>query len=290
MRAGGSEQGDENAATRVINVGDVHLEVLDAGSGEPVVFIQTALVADELAPLADRLRDQFRTIVYHRRGYAGSTPTATAEQGSISRDAADCRFLLDALRVRRTHIVGLSYSGAVAMQLAADAAENVQSLTLIEPPPVHVESATEFRAANERLFAARHTRGLEAALEEFLTLIIGPDWRTDMERHVPGSAEQTSRDARTFFDVDLPALLAWQFSAQDAHRIKSPVLQVSGTDSGPWFAEVRRLILDWFPDIEDVVVNGADHSLAITHADQVAAAIIPFLRRHPMSSHDEPSR
>jgi pimeloyl-ACP methyl ester carboxylesterase len=275
-----SDQGDQRSAMSMITVGAARLEVLDEGSGEPVVFIQTALTADELAPLADRLRDRFRTIVYHRRGYGDST--RTAGPGSISRDAADCRALLDALRVPRAHIVGLSYSGAVAIQLAADAAENVHSLTLVEPPPVHVASAPEFRAANERLVAARDAHGPEVALEEFLTLVIGPHWRTDMERRVPGSAEQTRRDARTFFDADLPALLAWQFSAQDANRIKCPVLHVGGTDSGPWFAEVRRLILDWFPDAEDVVVDGADHSLAITHTDQVAAALISFLRRHPM--------
>jgi pimeloyl-ACP methyl ester carboxylesterase len=277
-----SNQRDQRLAMSMVAVGDARLEVLDEGTGEPMVFIQTALTADELFPLADCLRDRFRTIVYRRRGYGASTPTAGP--GSISLDAADCRTLLDALRIPRAHVVGFSYSSAVAMQLATDAAEKVHSLTLVEPPPVNVPSAPEFRAANERLFAARHARGLEVALEEFLTLVIGPGWRTDMERHVPGTVEQTRRDARTFFDADLPALLAWRFSAQDANRIKCPVLHVGGTDSGPWFAEVRRLILDWFPDAEDVVVPGADHSLAITHTAQVAAALISFMRRHPMSS------
>jgi pimeloyl-ACP methyl ester carboxylesterase len=271
----------------MIAVGAARLEVLDAGSGEPVVFIQTALTADELSPLADRVRSGFRTILYHRRGYAASTPTTGP--GSISADAADCRALLDAMRIRRAHVVGLSYSAAVAMQLAADAAERVHSLTLVEPPPVHVASARDFRAANERLFAARQARGPEVALEEFLTLVIGPHWRTDMEQRVPGSAEQTRRDARTFFDADLPALLAWRFSAQDADRITCPVLHVGGTDSGPWFAEVRRLMLDWFPDAEDAVVDGADHSLALTHTDEVAAALISFLRRHPMPTSTAPS-
>ena len=287
MGAREANQGHQRSAMSVIAVGSARLEVLDQGSGEPVVFIQTALTADELSPLADRLSDRFRTVLYHRRGYGASSQTSGP--GSISLDAADCRTLLDAFQIPRAHIVGLSYSAAVAMQLAADAAERVHSLTLIEPPPVHVASAAEFRAANERLFAARQARGPDVALEEFLTLVIGPHWRTDMERHLPGSAEQTQRDARTFFDVDLPALLAWQFSTQDASRIKCPVLHVGGTDSGPWFAEVRRLILDWFPDAEDVVLDGADHSLAITHADDVAAALLSFLRRHPMSSSGERS-
>lgn len=274
-------QVDQRSAMSLTAVGASELAVVDEGSGEPVVFIQTALTADELTPLADRLRDRFRTILYHRRGYGQSAPTAGP--GSIASDAVDCRKLLEAKGIPRAHIVGLSYSGAVGMQLAADAPDAVHSLTLIEPPPVHVPSAPEFRAANERLFAARHARGPEVALDEFLTRVIGPDWRTDMERHVPGSAEQTRRDARTFFDVDLPALLEWRFSAQDATRIRCPILHIGGSNSGPWFAEVRRLVLDWFPGAEDVVVAGADHSLAITHTGQVAEAIDSFLRRHPMS-------
>lgn len=286
MGARDSDQRHHRSAG-VVAIGSARLEVLEQGSGEPVVFIQTALTADELWPLADRLRDRFRTVLYHRRGYGASSQTTGP--GSISSDAADCRSLLDALQIPRAHIVGLSYSGAVAMQLAADAAERVHSLTLLEPPPVHVASAAEFRAANERLFAARQARGPRVALEEFLTLVIGPRWRTDVERQLPGSAEQMQRDARTLFDVDLPALLSWPFSARDARAITCPVLHVGGTDSGPWFAEVRRLILDWFPDAEDVVVDGADHSLALTHTDDVAAAVRSFLRRHPMSASGERS-
>jgi pimeloyl-ACP methyl ester carboxylesterase len=272
--------GGTPATMSMISVGDARLEVQDGGSGEPVVLIQTGLTADELMPLAERLRDRFRTIAHHRRGYANSSPTTGP--GSISRDAADCRALLEALRIPRAHVVGLSYSGAVAMQLAADAPAYVHTLTLLEPAPVHVASAAEFRAANERLFAARRSRGPEAALDEFLALVIGSGWRIDMERQLPGSAEQVRRDAGTFFDTDLPALLAWEFSAEDANRITCPVLHVGGTDSGPWFGEVRRLVLDWFPGADDVVITGADHGLALTHAKEVAAAIDLFLRRHPM--------
>jgi len=281
MGARESDQMGQRSAMSMIAIKGARLEVLDEGSGDPVLLIQTGLTADELFPLAARLRDRFRTILNHRRGYGQSTPIVGP--GSIASDAADCRALLEAMRIPRAHVVGFSYSGAVAMQLAADAGDLVHTLTLIEPPPVHVQSAPEFRAANERFFAARHARGPEAALDELLIRVIGPNWRTDMERHLPGSAEQTRRDARTFFDADIPALLAWQFSARDAGRITCPVLHVGAGDSGPWFAEVRRLILDWFPGAADVVVDGADHSLALTHTDQVATAIISFLRGHPMS-------
>jgi pimeloyl-ACP methyl ester carboxylesterase len=265
---------------RLVEVGGIELEVHDVGTGDPVVLVQTALTADELAPLAEHLvaRGAYRAIVYHRRGYANTSPVQGP--GSVVRDAADCRDLIDALGLGRVHIVGYSYSGAVGLQFAADAAEHVQTLTLIEPPPVHVPSSAEFRAANARLQEVRRARGPGTALEESLSVVIGPDWRTEVEQRLPGAAEQMQRDTTTFFDTDLPALLSWRFDAEDARHVECPVLQISGSDSGPWFAEVRDLVRAWLPQTEDILLTGADHSLALTHTPQVADAPADFLGRH----------
>ena len=268
---------------RLIAAGGVRLEVSDRGAGEPVLLVQTALIADELRPLGDRLlqRSAYRAVLFHRRGYAASDPAPGP--GSIRRDASDCRALLTALGVDRVHLVGLSYGAAVALQLAADSPAHVQTLALLEPPPAHVPSGPEFRAANERLIVTRRGRGVAATLEEFLTLIIGPDWRSVAERALPGSAQQMQRDALTFLDTDLPALLTWQFTAADAQKITCPVLYVGGTNSGPWFAQVHRLMLTWFPHAEDVIIPGADHNLALTHPDEIAAALAKFLANHPIA-------
>ena len=90
------------------------------------------------------------------------------------------------------------------------------------------------------------------------------------------------RDTATFFDTDLPALLSWRFGAEDARLVACPVLQISGTDSGPWFAEVRDLLRTWLPQAEDVVLTGADHSLPLTHTAPIADALADFLGRHPI--------
>ncbi len=87
-------------------------------------------------------------------------------------------------------------------------------------------------------------------------------------------------DARTFFEVDLPALLDSRFAAADAQRVRCPVAHVAGTRSGPRFRQVRELVLTWFPHAEDVVINGANHSLAMTHPAEIAWVLHPFLRRH----------
>jgi pimeloyl-ACP methyl ester carboxylesterase len=263
-----------------VRVDGAELEVDVRGSGEPVVLIQTALTADELRPLMNQpgLRDHFMLMHYHRRGYAGSTPVRGG--GSIQRDARDCRALLDALQIQRPHVVGTSYSAAVALQLAADDPDVVQTLTLVEPPPVHVPSAAQFHAACGQLRAYYRQHGPAAALDRFLTMLVGPKWRDELERDLPGSLARLDRDAVTFFETDLPALTSWQFGIERARRITAPVLYVGGSNSGPLFAEVRELVLAWLPHVEDVVLPGADHNLTITHAAPLAHTVGDFLGRH----------
>jgi pimeloyl-ACP methyl ester carboxylesterase len=272
------------AGMRRVTLPGATLEVDVRGSGEPVVLIQTALIADELEPVASQpaLRDNYTIVLYHRRGYAGSSPAEGP--GSITGDVLDCQRLLAELGIDRAHVVGLSFSGAVALQLAAGAPGCVHSLCLIEPPPVHIPSAGEFLAANRQLIEDHRLHGPATALGRFLTTVIGPDWRRDIERHLPDAVAQAEHDAGTFFATDLPALLAWRFGAGDARRITQPVLYLGGTASGPWFAEVRQLILAWLPHAEEVMLTGAGHSLALTHAPQVATAIASFLRRHHITA------
>jgi pimeloyl-ACP methyl ester carboxylesterase len=247
--------------------------------------VPTALVADELAPIMKQavLADAFQTVVYSRRGYAGSGPADPP--GSISRDAADAVGVLDVLRIERAHVVGLSFSGAIALEMASTFPGRVHSLTLIEPPPVHGPSAGRFWAANERLQQTRRAMGVAAALNEFMTLVMGEDWQSQMHRLLPGSVAQMEHDATTFFDVDMTALSGWSYTAADASRVKAPVLYLGGTASSPWFAEERQLLLRWLPHSETTLIPGADHSLAISHAAAIADALAGFVQRHPRLEH-----
>jgi pimeloyl-ACP methyl ester carboxylesterase len=268
---------------KLVALGDLDLEVSVRGSGEPVVLIQTALTADEFMPIADRLSlaDEYQVIIYHRRGYGGSS--RVEGPGSILRDASDCLDLLDALSIGSAHVVGVSYSAAVALELAVIGASRVHTLTVVEPPPVHIPSAEEFIAANHELIRLHQTRGASFALDSFLTRLMGSDWKDELERNLPGSVQQVERDADTFFGTDLPALLSWDFSAERASRIYQPKLYVGGDKSGPWFSQVRWLMMDWLSRPAEVLVEGADHNLAVTHPQQVARALTEFIGRHPIA-------
>ena len=111
-----------------------------AGEGEPVVLIHGTFIAEAYAPLClePALTERYQLVRYHRRGYAGSS--TVGQSFSITDQAADCAELMRGLGIERAHIVGHSSGGAIALQLALDAPEMVQSLVLLEPGLLDVPS------------------------------------------------------------------------------------------------------------------------------------------------------
>ena len=120
------------------------LEYEDSGVGEPVVCIHGAFIADSFRPLLSEssLADRYRLISYRRRGYVHSSPTGKTV--SLAEEAGDCRRLLSHLGVGRAHVVGHSFGGAIALQLALDAPQLVHTLSLLEAALMVGESAPLF--------------------------------------------------------------------------------------------------------------------------------------------------
>ena len=105
----------------------VKLEYEIRGVGKAVALIHLSLCADSFATLMNQpALAGYELIRYHRRGYAGSSRTDGPV--SIADQAADLAGLLDGLRVRAAHVVGHSYGGLVALQLALDRPDLVGSL------------------------------------------------------------------------------------------------------------------------------------------------------------------
>lgn len=80
---------------------------------------------------------------------------------------------LDAPARSRVHVVGYSYAGTVALQLAADHPDRVAGLVLVAPPPVLApEVRTDVVAPTERLPAVRrggtHAAQLATAISRFV--------------------------------------------------------------------------------------------------------------------------
>jgi pimeloyl-ACP methyl ester carboxylesterase len=255
----------------------IDLEYEVRGSGEPVLLIHGSHIADALRPLTRQpALQQYQTILYHRRGFAGSSrppaPTSTEDQ---ARDAVG---LLDRLGIDRAHVVGHSYGAIIALSLAASNRARVRSLALLEPPAVSSSAGSAFLAALGELTQRYRAGDATGAVHGFFAFL-SPDWRAVIDQAVPGGVEQAEKDASTFFEIEIPAGAAWSFGPEQAAAISCPVLSVLGTASGPLFAEGRELLHAWFPHCENADIAGAKHHLPMSDAPAVATAIATFLRK-----------
>lgn len=263
-----------------INGAELEYEV--SGTGEPVVFIHGAFIADAFRPLLAEpsLAGRYRLILYHRRGYVGSSRAS----GTISvvQQATDCRALLRHLGVERAHVVGHSYGGVVALQLALDTPSVVYSLALLEPALMLGSSAQGYRESLVRGAERYREAGAAVVVDEFLQAR-SPGYRAALDRALPGAFAQAVADAGTSFEHELPGLLGWHFGEAEARRISQPALCVLGGESDalwPRFGETHRLLLAWLPHAEGFVLPGATHDLQIEDPRGMAEALAAFWARH----------
>jgi pimeloyl-ACP methyl ester carboxylesterase len=267
-----------------VSINGAELEVAVQGAGDAIVFIHGAGFADSYRSLAEApaLRNHYRTIRYRRRGFAGSSPVDSPM--SVSAHASDCRALLEALGVAKAHVVGHSYGGAVALQMAVDQPDIVTTLALFEPALLAVPSGPQFFEAVAPIIEMYNSGGRADAVHAFIAAVGGRDWRSHVERNVPGGIEQAESDAATLFDSDLPSIAAWKFDAEQARKINQPVLFVLGSDSVPLFVQGRDLLHSLLPHTEDALLADATHLLQMARPAEAAAALVDFLKKHQQNS------
>jgi pimeloyl-ACP methyl ester carboxylesterase len=254
-----------------VTVAGTRVEVEELGAGATFVVIQTALAVRELEPLARELSNDVRVWHVRRPGYGASGPARAP--GSVASDADLVAAVLGRFGAGPAHVLGASYSAAVAISLAARHPDVVRSLTLVEPPPHSTPGAAEFRSANEALLEVHARLGAREALEQVMRIVDGPDWRTNAERDLPGSVADMERDADTFFTSDVPALLGWQHDDIAAATIDCSTLLVGGGDSHPWFGQMLDRLDRVLAQTRRVTIAGAGHSVAVTHPVEVASAV-----------------
>lgn len=236
---------------------------------DPVILVRTALDAGELLPLGERLSAAGLLAVDCPRPPLGSVQGDADEVAEQVRDLAH----------GPVHVLGASYSAAVALKLASHRTELVRSLTLVEPPPAGTAHDDDFRALCAQLVESRRRRGTAVALDDFMEMLAGAHWRARQESLRSGSVAQIEEGADAFFDADLPALLHWELLAEEVARIVCPVLVVRGSETGPGFAAMAHRLAEELPDARLAVVPGADHLAAATHPGEVAGLVARFVGR-----------
>lgn len=259
--------------TIAVNGGEIEYEI--SGTGEPLLMIHGTGIASTFALVMDdpALAD-FRRIRMHRRGFGGSSRTPVPF--TIKDHAADARGLLEALGIEKAHVFGHSFGGSVALQLAADAPEIVQSL-VVSDAALFTTTPASFAA----LIETYESGNKEDAMNRFSTMSYGADWRTLALRMDPDGPQQVMNDVDTVFQTETPAMVNWGFGEADAQRISAPILFVTGRNGASGALNSLRTWIE--PLIDVAVIPDTTHALLMQDPAGVANAVAPFLRRYPLN-------
>ena len=204
-----------------------HVEYLLHGSGDPMLFIHGAGIADAFVPLMNRPPlAGLQQIHYRRRGYGQSTAAGGLPESFMARAAADAAQLLAHLRVDAAHVVGHSSGAIIALDLAARASRRAEPCA---SPAATAWCAFELvrtwrrrhlsSSATQREMARwRYSWPLQRRLRTWVEV-------TRRQSRFPVELNRRSRSAATFFESELPGVGAWQFDgAQSSSRVRQPVL------------------------------------------------------------------
>jgi pimeloyl-ACP methyl ester carboxylesterase len=151
----------------------VRLYAESTGSGTPVLFIHE-FAGDHRSwePQVQYFSAAFRCVTYSARGYPPSEVPADPAAYSQQRAVDDAICVLDALDVRRAHVVGLSMGGFTALHLAMQHPDRLLSAVAAGAGyGAQPERQEQFRRECEATAAAFESEGAEQVARRYA---VGP--------------------------------------------------------------------------------------------------------------------
>src|SRR5947209_20116196 len=119
---------------RIADLGQVKLAYVEAGSGEPVVFVHGIPTdyrawSGQVEPFASK----YHVIAYSRRLAQPNLNEMDYENSTVENNSADLVGLIEELGISPVHLVGHSYGGFASAFCASINPQLIRTLTLIEP-------------------------------------------------------------------------------------------------------------------------------------------------------------
>jgi len=124
-------------ASHELSVRGTPVQMLQDGSGPPLLFLHGAGGAGRWLAFQERLAKDFSVYFPSHPGHGGSPAAEWIEH--ISDLAFHYLDLLDELDLERVHLVGASFGGWIAAEIATMASHRLASLVLIDPVGIRVD-------------------------------------------------------------------------------------------------------------------------------------------------------
>jgi pimeloyl-ACP methyl ester carboxylesterase len=251
-----------------------------AGADAPLLLLLHGFTvhARSWDPFAAAFTTRHRVVALDARGH-GESQWASPGEYRIEHHVSDVVKLVRALGRERVSIVGISMGGRTAYNVAAERADLVERLVIVDiGPGIAAAGATRIQAS---------VRGRDAfsSLDEALEVALASN---------PGAPVEILRQrVRNNLMVREDGLLTWRYDAglrqgsinrpapddqwARLERIAAPTLLLRGSRSDVLSADDAERMVGAIPDVRLVEVADAGHSVAVDQPARFLAAIVPFL-------------
>ena len=229
----------------------VQLYYEERGSGMPILGIHgagsSALFWEDAA---EKLAELGRAVIYDRRGCTRSEGPDQYEVTSVAEHTEDALTLLTALGARPAIVVGRSYGGTIALDLAIRHPDVVLGLALLEAGPIGLSREYDawFEELRQSVEETAAERGVDAVGETLL-------------RSVFGAWEELPGTFREVFTANGQALLAEVRGAETTDlgrlgEILVPTLVVTAEDSPVELRLASEAVARAISNARSVTVSG----------------------------------
>lgn len=278
-------------------VDGVNLWYEEVGQGRPLVFVHE-FAGDHRSwrPQVQFFARRYRTIAFNARGYPPSDVPDDPSAYSQDRAADDIRGLLDALRIDRAHVCGLSMGGYATLHFGLRSPDRALSLVVAGAGYGSVAADREkFRQDVELTARKFETDGMRAAADVYAR---GPTrvqfmdkdplgWQEFYEQLAAGSARG---HALTLRGVQMTRPSVFELRDRLA-RCEVPTLIMTGDEDDPCL-EPAIFLKRTMPVSGLVVLPKSGHAINLEEPDLFNRAVLDFLtavdagrwtRRNPAS-------
>jgi pimeloyl-ACP methyl ester carboxylesterase len=250
-----------------IDIGGVSVEALILGDGPPLLFLHGIDYFAQQRPFLDRLAKNFRVIAPRHPGFGASARPAWMR--SVSDIAYLYLDLIERLVLDDVTLVGSSFGGWVAMELAVRSTAHLGGLVLIDALGVKFGGRDEVEIADIYALPAA-----EAVARTFADPARAPDYAVADD----ASLEEVARDReaavlygwRPF--MHNPSLKHW------LHRVRVPNLVIWGDRDRIVAPAYGAHLTQLLPGARFVPIADAGHYPQIEQLDAVAQAIAVFAK------------
>ena len=253
----------------VAQLADTQLYYWDTGGdGEPIVLMHpnsgSALIWGYQQPVFAKAG--YRVIAYSRRGYTNSAPIVEGKAGNA---ADDLLALVDALGIRKFHMVAAASGGTTAAEFAVLHPDRLYSLT-VSSNTLGLRSG-EIRKMAQSILPKNWDDIVPSEIQE-----LGPSYRAAN----PEGVKQWLELEHKAWVGSVRGQGRREVTEEKLAQLKVPVLLIAGAADLSTPPSISRVLQSKIPNSELVVAPESGHSVYWEQPDFFNRAVLDFIGRN----------